>query len=55
MSAVDLNALAEKLRQQRNVGVSRNGQLTPVDPQNNGLESSAKGNTTLEPKRFFVK
>lgn len=52
--SVDLNTLAEKLRAQKNVGANRNGQLTPVDPRNNGFQDNSNGNTTLEPKRFFL-
>jgi hypothetical protein len=52
--AIDLNKLAEKLKQQRNVGVTRDGRLTDQDPRNDGNrnESSNTG-TTLNPKRFF--
>lgn len=51
--AVDLNELAEKLKKQKNVGVNKDGQLTTNDPKNKGLEKDTKGNTTLEPQRFF--
>lgn len=50
---VDLNELQKKLKKQRNVGVTRDGRLTPADPRNDGNQSDFKDNTTLEPKRFF--
>ena len=49
--AIDLNKLAEKLKQQRNVGVARDGRLIDRDPDNDGSRNSG-GFTTLEPKRF---
>jgi hypothetical protein len=49
--AVDLNALAAKLKQQKNIGVSRDGRLVERDPNNDGARNSS-GFTTLEPKRF---
>lgn len=52
--AVDLNKLAQKLKQQRNVGVSRDGRLIERDPQNDGSQSNPSNVTTLEPKRFYV-
>ena len=52
--AVDLNQLAEKLKRQKNVGVNRNGQLTQVNPRNDGSQSNANGDSTLETKRFFA-
>jgi hypothetical protein len=51
--SVDLNELQKKLKKQRNIGVNREGRLTPTDPKNDGTENSLKENTTLEPKRFF--
>ena len=51
--AVDLNKLAEKLKQQRNVGVTRDGRLMEKDPQNDGSQGSSQEGTTLTPKRFF--
>jgi hypothetical protein len=50
---IDLNELQRKLKQQQNVGVGRDGRMTPNDPKNDGKENSSKDNTTLEPKRFF--
>ena len=52
--AVDLNKLAEKLKQQRNVGVTRDGRLIEKDPQNDGTRSNPSNATTLEPKRFYT-
>jgi hypothetical protein len=52
--AVDLAKLAEKLKQQRNVGVSRDGRLTERDPNNDGTQRSLTNYSTLEPKRFYV-
>jgi len=49
--AVDLNALAAKLKQQRNIGVARDGRLVDRDPRNDGTPNNS-GFTTLEPKRF---
>ena len=51
--AVDLNKLAERLRQQRNIGVARDGRLLDRDPRNNGSQSQPSNGTTLTPKRFF--
>jgi hypothetical protein len=52
--AVDLNKLAEKLKQQRNVGVTRDGRLMDKDPRNDGDRTgSSPTGTTLNPKRFF--
>ena len=50
---IDLNELQRKLKQQRGVGVSPNGQLTPTNPRNDGTKSG-NGTTTLEPKRFYT-
>ncbi len=50
---VDLNELQRKLKKQRNIGVTRDGKLTPSDPRNDGTEKGSGENTTLEPKRFF--
>ncbi len=52
--AVDLNKVAEKLRNQRNVGVQKDGRLVERDPRNDGTRSNANNSTTLEPKRFYV-
>ena len=50
---VDLNKLGDKLRKQRNVGVTRDGGLTNVDPGNDGSRENTNA-TTLKPQRFFV-
>ena len=52
MPQVDLNQLAERLKQQKPVGVSRDGRLIQTDPRNDGTRSDESA-TTLEPKRFF--
>jgi len=52
---IDLNELQRKLQEQRNVGVTRDGRLTPINPRNNGIQQPDKDKTTLEPKRFFLK
>ena len=49
---VDLNQLAERLKQQKPIGVTRDGALTPTNPRNDGSRPNTSG-TTLEPKRFF--
>ena len=51
--SVDLNKMAEKLRRQREVGVSRDGKLIDKNPSNDGTEEDKKGHTTLRPQRFF--
>lgn len=51
---VDLNKLREKLKQRRPAGVDRDGKLDDKNPANNGTKPSPSGQTTLEPKRFFV-
>ncbi|MBI9093123.1 MAG: hypothetical protein JEZ12_28260 [Desulfobacterium sp.] len=50
----DLNKIAEQLRRQQSMGVDRNGQLVPANPHNDGTKEHPSGNTTLEPKRFFM-
>ena len=51
---VDLNKLAEKLKQQRSVGVTRDGRLMDKDPRNDGNRNGPfNTGTTLKPKRFF--
>ena len=52
--SVDLNELARKLQSQRNCGVTKQGEILPVDPRNDGSRVDADNVTTLEPKRFFV-
>jgi hypothetical protein len=44
--AVDLNKLAEKLNRQREISVTRDGQLTEAN-------GSSDNRTKLEPKRFY--
>lgn len=53
--AVDLNKVAEKLRRQKSLGVTRDGSLREQDPNNDGSRQSRQGLTTLSPKRFFVR
>ena len=50
---VDLNRVAEKLKKQKPMGVSRDGTLKEDNPHNDGSRESKKGDTTLEPRRFF--
>ena len=52
--AVDLNAVAQKLKEQRQLGVSKDGRLIEQDPNNDGSNSYNYSGTTLEPKRFFI-
>ncbi len=49
---VDLNKLAERLKQQKPVGVSKDGSLVQTNPRNDGTRNDESA-TTLEPKRFF--
>ena len=51
--AVDLNKVAEKLKQQRNIGVTKDGRLIERDPQNDGSQNLPQEVTTLTPQRFF--
>jgi len=51
--SIDLNKMAEKLKKQREVGVSRDGKLTDKNPSNEGTDEDKKGHTTLKPQRFF--
>jgi len=52
--AIDLNKLAEKLKEQRNVGVTRDGRLIDRDPRNDGSQRPPPSSgTTLTPKRFY--
>jgi hypothetical protein len=50
--SIDLNKIREKLRNQSNVNVTKDGRITPQDPHNDGTRRNLAGNTTLEPKRF---
>ena len=51
--AVDLNEVAEKMKKQQNIGVTRDGRLVEKDPRNDGTSrSNANEGTTLETKRF---
>ena len=52
--AVDLNKLAEKLRRQNNIGVTRDGRLIERDPKNDGTKNAQSSYTTLEPQRFAL-
>ncbi len=52
--AVDLNKLSQKMQQQRNVGIDRDGRPTDKDPRNDGSKDSRDGLTTLKPQRFFT-
>lgn len=51
--AVDLNKLAQKLKEQRKIGVTKDGKLTTKDPRNDGNHPPTANGTTLTPKRFF--
>lgn len=50
--SVDLNKLAEKLKDQRNVRVTRDGRLVDSDKDNSQINS--QNTTQLTPKRFFM-
>ncbi len=50
---VDLNQIAQRLKQQQPVGVKKDGRIEPEDPHNDGTRETQSGNTTLQPKRFF--
>ncbi len=52
--SVDLNKIREKLKKQRPIGLTKEGQLTDKDPHNDGTEENSNGQTTLTPQRFFV-
>jgi len=51
--SIDLNEVAEKLKKQKALGVTRDGRLVDQNPRNDGTLTDNKGGTTLEPKRFF--
>lgn len=51
---VDLNKIAEKLKKQKTMGVTREGKLTESNPYNKGEKAAEGSATTLEPKRFFI-
>lgn len=53
--AVDLNKLSEKLKGERPVSVSREGQLDEKDAKNDGSKENTDGKTTLKPKKFFAR
>ncbi len=38
--AVDLNEVAEKMKKQQNIGVTRDGRLVEKDPRNDGTSRS---------------
>lgn len=52
---VDLNKIAEKLKKQRGIGVTRDGRLTDNNPENDGSGNTqdSENVTTLKPQRFF--
>ena len=51
--AVDLNEVAEKMRNQKNLGVTRDGRVVERDPRNDGTSrNNPNEGTTLETKRF---
>jgi len=50
---MDLNKLADKLKEQRPVGVTKGGLLTTDDPRNDGSRKSID-TTTLHPQRFYL-
>ncbi len=49
---VDLNKVAKKLQEQKPIGVNKDGQLSPNNPNNNGMVRTSDQMTVLEPKRF---
>lgn len=51
---VDLNAVRDKLKRQKPIGLSRDGKLTDKDPGNDGTSANSNGQTTLQPQRFFA-
>lgn len=53
MAPIDLNQIADKLKKNRGLGVTKNGQLINKDPKTEGEQENPQGTTTLEPKRFF--
>ena len=50
----DLNKIRDKLKQQRSMGVDRDGTIVETNPNNKGDKPSADGVTTLEPNRFYI-
>jgi len=54
MSSVDLNRIADKLKREKSIGVGQDGKLIEDNPNNNGTNENKKGETTLNPQRFFT-
>ena len=58
--AIDLNKIAEKLKRQKALTVTKNGQLVESHPVIDGNSFNDRGNqeyavySTLEPKRFAL-
>ena len=50
--AIDLNKLAEKLKEQKGAGVLKDGRLTDKNPNNKGEDNASDRGTTLIPQRF---
>ena len=51
---VDLNQLAERLKQQRTVSVTRDGRLIDREPKIKDNEDNHGEYTTLVPQRFYL-
>ena len=49
----DFNRIADSLKKQRPIGVTKEGQLVERNPNNDGLREDSKGFTTLKPEKFF--
>jgi hypothetical protein len=50
----DLNEIRKKLKQQRPMGVTKDGDMVETNPNNKGDKPNAEGVTTLEPNRFYI-
>jgi hypothetical protein len=53
-SMADLNKIRDKLKQQRSMGVNREGGIVENNPNNKGEKTNAEPVTTLEPNRFYI-
>ena len=50
----DLNKIRDKLKQQKSMGVNREGGIVETNPNNKGEKPNAQGVTTLDPNRFYI-
>jgi len=50
----DLNKIRDKLKQQRSMGVDREGGIVETNPNNKGDKPDSEAVTTLEPNRFYI-